>query len=290
VLTEAVTTGCGSDDLLDSAFRAVSGPGGRVAHSVPTFSMVTIFARMNGLEAVGVEEERARDDPLSLLEARPDAVYLCSPNNPTGSVLPTGWLEELLRAGGPDGPVLLLDEAYADFARRTWVQGAPATDRLLVLRTLSKAYGLAGLRVGYGVGAPEVVAEVEKSRGPYKIGRIDEEAGVRALEDGGGWVDGIVARTRRNRERLAEALRIRGFDPLPSEANFLFLPVDDAPVLTARLRERGVAVRPFPRLTGIGDGVRVSVGPWPLLEAFLEALDEVLEGEGGREAEEEATP
>ncbi len=270
-----VATGCGSDDILDSTFRAAHRPGGVVACPGPTFSMIPIFARMNGLGVREIPWEEAREDPRLLLTGDAVAVYVCDPNNPTGAHLPEGWIDALLDAGGPRGPLVVLDEAYADFAGSSEVSRAPDTARLLVLRTLSKAYGLAGLRVGFAVGAPEVVAEVEKSRGPYKVGRIDEAAAVLALEDPEGWVAGIVTATRTNRARLAEELEHRGFAPRPSRANFLLVPVDDARGLTARLRERGVAVRPFSGLTGIGDAVRVSVGPWSMLERFLDALDGV---------------
>lgn len=304
VPVDAVATGCGSDDLLDSIFRAVSAGGGTVAYMDPTFSMIPIFARMNGLEARAVPWSEAEADPFRLLSrsgdspgdasadpstgvgesssaetvAPPDAVYVCAPNNPTGRVPRSGWMDELMEAGGPDGPVIVLDEAYGEFAEESWLTRAPASHRLLVLRTLSKAFGLAGLRIGYAVGPPEVVAELEKSRGPYKVGRIDEEAAVQALRAPGDWIDGIVRETKENRARLLRELEERGFEPLPSQANFVFLPVapNSTREVTAGLRERGVAVRPFPALPGLGDGVRVTVGPWEMMERFLGALDEVI--------------
>lgn len=281
-----VATGCGSDDLLDSVFRAASARGGRVAYPEPTFSMIPVFARMNGMEATAVPAVEARRDPRSLLDGAPDVVYVCSPNNPTGDVPPEGWVEELLAAGGEEGPVVVLDEAYADFAGRSHLARAPESRRLLVLRTLSKAYGLAGLRIGFAVGSEEVVAEVEKSRGPYKVGRLDEDAAVRALADPDGWVEEIVEKTVANRSRLRAALERRGHRPLPSGANFVLLPLEASTTaeVTAGLRERGVGVRPFPGLPDIGDAVRVTVGPWRLLERFLQALDEVVPPVGDPDA------
>lgn len=299
---ECVATGCGSDDLLDSTFRAVSPGGGTVSYMDPTFSMIPIFARMNGLESVAVSWREGEEDPTRLLgagtgettdtgtaggpdaavDATPDAIYVCAPNNPTGLVPRKGWMEELLEAVGNDGPVVLLDEAYAEFADESWVGRAPETRRLLVLRTLSKAFGLAGLRIGYAVGSAEVIAEVEKSRGPYKVGRIDEEAAVQALRAPSNWIDDIVRQTRENRTRLIGELDDRMFRPLPSQGNFVFLPV--APrtsgEVTAELRERGVAVRPFSGVPELGDGVRVTIGPWETLERFLDALDEVIPSGG----------
>jgi histidinol-phosphate aminotransferase len=281
---EAVATGCGSDDLLDSAFRAACDPGEAVRFVPPTFSMVEIFALMNGLKPVAATRERAERRPEVLLEGDPGIVYLCRPNNPTGGVHPRPWVERLIDAAGPDGPVILLDEAYADFAEDDFLSGpgiragVPGSGRLVVLRTLSKAYGLAGLRVGFAVGPPDVIGEIEKSRGPYKVSRPAEAAAVAALDDAEGWVTGLVAEVRRERGRLGEALRARGFRPPSSEANFLLLPLEShsAASVAAALRERGVAVRPFPALAGIGEAVRVTIGPPEEMARFLDALAEVI--------------
>lgn len=278
---ESVATGCGSDDLLDSTFRASGEPGERIAYATPTFSMVETFTRMNGMEPVALPWlPGAPPEPETLLASRPALVYVCRPNNPTGEVLPRSWVERLLEAGGDRGPVVLLDEAYADFHGEGFLELAPSTRRLVVVRTLSKSYGLAGLRVAFAVGAPEVIRQVEISRGPYKVNRLAEMAAVAALEDREEWVPPILEEVRRNRGWLTERLEQRGFRPLPSGANFVLLPVVDAREVVAGLRQRGVAVRPFPDLPGVGDGARVSIGPRHELEQFLAALDD-LPGEVG---------
>jgi len=306
---EAVTTGCGSDDLLDSAFRAAGEPGEAVAFLPPTFSMVEIFARMNGMETLPVHREPPREghpfgplpSPAALLAGRPALIYLCRPNNPTGEVIPAGWIRELIAATEPHGPVLLLDEAYADFMEESaaadpagegrtdaLLREAVSSSRTVVLRTLSKAWGLAGLRVGFAVGAPAVIREIEKSRGPYKVSHPAEEAAVAALEDREEWVSGMLEQVRIERARLGKALADRGLCPLPSGGNFLLVPLglmppgdgepgsDRAAAVTAALRTQGVAVRPFPALPGIGDAVRVTIGPREEMDRFLEALDRVL--------------
>lgn len=278
VPVDCVVTGCGSDDLLDQALRAICDPGEGVAYIPPTFSMVEIFAKINGLVEIPVREEGI-PDPERLLDANPALVYVCRPNNPTGEVVPRSWVERLLEAAGPDGPVVLLDEAYAEFADDDFVEASAGSRRLLVLRTFSKAFGLAGLRVGYAIGPAEVVAEVEKSRGPYKVSRIAERAAVAALADDARWVPSIVAKVRSGRERLAEALHARGLQPVPSGANFILVPLPDgrrAVPTKNELRERGVAIRPFSNLPGFGDAIRISIGPREEMERFLEALDEVL--------------
>ncbi|MSR36127.1 MAG: aminotransferase class I/II-fold pyridoxal phosphate-dependent enzyme [Gemmatimonadetes bacterium] len=279
VPVDAIATGAGSDDVLDSAFRAAGPEGGVVTYPGPTFSMVDPFARMSGRVGAEVPWSRALADPGVLLEGDPVIVYVCRPNNPTGDVAPRPWLDDLLAAaGGAAGPLVVLDEAYADFADESLIEEAPSIPNLLITRTLSKAYGLAGFRVGFAVGAPETAREVEKSRGPYKVSRLAERAAVAALDDADGWAARVTRECVANRARLFTALTERGLKPLPSRANFIFFPVPggSARAWNDALRARGVAVRPFPACPDLGDGMRVSIAPWPMLERFLAALDAVL--------------
>ena len=272
---EAVSTGCGSDDLLDSLFRGVTEPGGRVVYLPPTFSMVEIFARMNGLEPAPLDVVGGGlPDPSTLVDAvGPNGLlYLCRPNNPTGEQAPRTWVQGVLDQAEASGVVVLLDEAYADYSGDSFIVEAAASRRVVVVRTLSKLYGLAGLRVGYAVGAPEVIRELEKSRGPYKVNRLAEGAAVAALDDEEGWIAPTLAATLEARDLLEAGLRQRGYAPLPSVANFILVPVSDAHGVTAHLRAHGIAVRPFPGLPGHGDTIRISVGPAHEVEALLQAL------------------
>ena len=270
VQPDQVVTGCGSDDVLDSAIRAFARPGDIVAHPDPSFAMVPIFARLNGLGAVAVPLAGDFDvDADAMLATGARIVYICSPNNPTGTAASRSEIERLIaRAPG----VVVLDEAYAEFMGPGWMADAPRIENLLVTRTMSKAFGLAGLRVGYAVGNPELVAAVEKSRGPYKVSAVAERAACAALDADLGWVRSRIDEARSNREAFSDALRHRGFAPLPSTSNFVLVPVRDATAITKRMRDAGVAVRPFPALPEIGDAVRITIGPWPLMEAGLAAL------------------
>ena len=274
VSPDMIVTGCGSDDILDSAMRAFGEPGDVVAGPEPSFAMIPIFARMNALAYVGrVEQPSHQPDLDALLAADPALLYLCSPNNPTGTLLARATIERALR----EAPgVVLLDEAYAEFAGVSAIDLVAHSDRLLVIRTMSKAFGLAGLRIGYAVGQPSLVMNVEKSRGPYKLNAMAEHAAVVALQQDMPWVEEHVALAVTLRERLADALRARGFAPLDSHANFVCVPVPDCVEVGQALRARGVAVRPFPALPHIGDTLRISVGPWPMLERFLAAFDAVM--------------
>jgi len=280
--TENLATGCGSRDLLDSALRASTVPPGRMSFPTPSPSMVTIFARMNGLETVPVSWRKAEVDPARLLLDEPDLVYLCRPNSPTGISFERNWIRTLLALGGPEGPLVILDEAFADFGEDSFLEEAPSSDRLLVLRTFSKLHGLAGLRIGFAVGPEALVKELEKSRGPYKVSQVAERAAVAALEDNSGWTDRIRTETLENRERLAKELRSRGLHPLPSQANFLLIPVDPASAadVNRALQAHGVAGRPFPSLPEVGDALRITIGPWNLMERFLGAIDQLFEPGG----------
>ncbi|NNF39342.1 MAG: histidinol-phosphate aminotransferase family protein [Gemmatimonadetes bacterium] len=275
VEAEQVTTGCGSDDVLDSLWRALAEDGGLVSYAAPTFSMVEPLSRMNGRVTRAVPWSTALADPDILFEGDPVMVYVCRPNNPTGHLAPLPWVERLLTRAGDSGPVVLLDEAYADFAGETLIPLAVGHPRAIVVRTLSKAYGLAGLRVGYGIGAEPLISEVEKSRGPYKVSRLAEAAACAALDDAEGWVARTLAQATENRGRLVAELTARGVDVFPSSANFVLVPVEAGTAIDTALalRAREVAVRPFPDCPDVGDAVRVTVGPWPLMERFLAAWD-----------------
>ncbi|MDP3152959.1 MAG: histidinol-phosphate transaminase [Archangium sp.] len=263
---EAIVTGCGSDDLLDATMRAFAAPGDVLAYCPPTFGIVPTFASTNGVvpvaTALNVE---------ALLAARPRLIYLCAPNNPTGALLPDGFLDSLLEQ---TEALVVLDEAYIDYARAPSRVGlAASAERLLVIRTMSKAFGLAGLRVGWAVSQPRLAAELEKARGPYKVGTVAERVAIAALTTDRAWVRQCVDETLEVRTRFTQALRAKGLLALPSEANFVLVPVkQDATKLADELRTRGVSVRAFSKLEGIGEALRITLGPWASMAACLEAL------------------
>jgi histidinol-phosphate aminotransferase len=277
-----VVTGCGSDDVIDSTMRAFGAPGDRIAFSAPTFSMVSTFARLNGLEPVAIPLTANYDvDADRLVHIGAKITYLCSPNNPTATALSRAAVEYV--AEHSDG-IVLLDEAYAEFAPETFVDLVSRFERLIVTRTFSKAFGLAGLRVGYGVGSSTMVGLVERARGPYKVSALAERAVLAALEesdDALGWVRTHAALAVDNRERLASELRTRGFVALPSAANFLFVPTARAVSLARGMRERGVLVRAFAGLprdlaslaASNGEALRIGVGPWATMEAVRDAME-----------------
>lgn len=287
VRIDEIVTGCGSDDVIDSAVRAFAEPGESLAFSDPTFSMIPVFARVNGLTPVPVPFTSTLDiDPDALLATGARIIYLCSPNNPTGTMASREAVDRILeRATG----IVILDEAYAEFSGDGRISEAPRHDRLLVTRTLSKAFGMAGLRIGYGSGNASLIRDVEKVRGPYKENAPGERAAACAVREDVPWMQDCARRAIENRERFIAALRTNGFRPYPSTANFVLVPVAE-PVAVARLaRDRGVAVRPYPALRGVGDAIRVTVGPWPAMERALDALVSAREQVRGANADRTAT-
>lgn len=268
VAVENIVTGCGSDDVLDATFRAFGEPGDVVAFCPPTFSIVSSFARANTLVPTAVSLDV---DALARSGAR--VIYLCSPNNPTGAVLPAGFVETLLTK---TNAVVVLDEAYVEYAaRESMVKRAPSLERLVVVRTLSKAFGLAGLRIGYAVGSAALIAQIEKTRGPYKVGGLSEAAGVAVLTKDREWVQRGVDVVKASRASFIAALAEKGFRSLPTEANFVLVLLEQsASDVAARMRERGVSVRAFSALKGLGDAVRISIGTDAMMKTCLDALVE----------------
>ena len=265
-----IVTGCGSDDVLDSAIRAFTEPGDEVATSDPSFVMIPILARMNGLTPVSIPLRSDYEiDVDALIATRARIIYICSPNNPTGTLASRASIRRVLEEASG---LVILDEAYAEFSGISYIAEAPRWGRLLVVRTLSKAFGLAGLRVGYAAGTTALVAEVEKARGPYKVNSLAERAALAALTHDMEWVRARIEDVVELRERFRTGLVASGFAPLTSHANFVLVPVSHAEDVAAAMRRRGVAVRPMVDLPGIGDAVRIGIGPWPMLQATLDAL------------------
>lgn len=265
-----VVVGCGSEELIDCAYRALCEPGGRVACIAPTFVMARLFATTNALVPVAVPLTGEFDaDAEALLGADPDLIYLCTPNNPTGVPLREETVRTIVeRFHGP----IVIDEAYAEFTDRSFACEAVESGRVVVLRTFSKAWGLAGLRVGYAVGAKDIVTPIETVRAPFKLNALGERAAAAALREDVAWMRAGVEETAALRERFSRELRALGRSPLPSSTNFVLIPVPNAGALAATLRSRGVAVRPFSKLPVVGDAVRVSIGPWEALRRVLDVF------------------
>jgi histidinol-phosphate aminotransferase len=274
-----IATGCGSDGILDATIRAFGNPGDLMAMAVPTFPMAAAFARLNGLRVNAKPLTATLELPLrELVAGDPSIIYVCAPNNPTGTPVGRSAIERLVEM---TNALVIVDEAYFEFSGHTVVDLLARSRRLVIARTLSKAFGLAGLRVGYAVAHAELIALIERSRGPYAVSGLAERASVAAIRDDQAWMRDRVALALASVRRLTDALRGRGLDVPASVANFVFVPLLNARRVTQRMRDDGIAVRAFEGLpccspglvASDGGALRITAAPDVEIDAALDALD-----------------
>ena len=272
--------GNGSNEIIEFAGHALMGPGTDVVVSQYCFAIYPIMAKMFGANLITVPaRDYGHDLPAMLRAITPQTrvIFAANPNNPTGTLAPREHLVELLN-GVPDNVLLVLDEAYVEFLSDP-VDFLPFIRRdlkpnLLLMRTFSKIYGLAGLRVGYGIGHPELVAILEKVRQPFNINSAAQMGAMAALDD-----QEHLARTRENNSSglryLEKGLRELGVSFVPSYANFILARVGDGQRVFSELQKLGVIVRPMAGYQ-LPDFVRISVGTPSENTRCIESLRKVL--------------
>ncbi|MFC8528564.1 histidinol-phosphate transaminase [Nocardia sp. NPDC057227] len=261
----------GSNEILQQLLQAFGGPGRTALGFVPSYSMHPIISE--GIDTEWIEAKRAGDFSLdvdhalaAIAERRPDVVFVTSPNNPTGHSIPAPDLERILDAAPG---IVVVDEAYAEFSAQPSAIGLidryPA--RLVVSRTMSKAFAFAGGRLGYLVAAPAVVDALLLVRLPYHLSVVTQAAARAALRHAGETL-GSVAELAAQRDRVAAELAALGFDVVPSDANFLlFGRFTDAPATWRRYLDRGVLIRDV----GIPGHLRATIGLAAENDEFLRA-------------------
>jgi histidinol-phosphate aminotransferase len=239
-----VLIGNGSDELIQIITSALARPGAGMLAPEPSFVMYRMNAIYAGMRYVGVplRPDFALDLPAMLAaieRERPALIYLAYPNNPTGNLFDAAGVEALLRAAPG---LVVVDEAYYAFAQMSFLPRLAEFPNLLVLRTLSKA-GMAGLRLGYAVAAPEWIAEFDKLRAPYNVNALTQAAVVALLAEPG-WIDEQARAIRDERERLRAALsKLPEVTVYPTQANFIVARVADANRVYAGLRDRRILVK-----------------------------------------------
>lgn len=269
---DQVVAGAGSVAVLAHVLEVVAEPDTQVVLPWRSFEAYPIAVGLTGAEQVRVPvAEDGRLDLPAMAAAVTDrtcAVLVCTPNNPTGPVVRRAELEAFL-AEVPGDVLVVLDEAYIEFVRDPEAADGLAFLRehrnVVVLRTFSKAYGLAGLRLGYAVARPRVAEAIRKATTPFAVSHVAQLAGLaslRAKDELLARVDAIVA----ERAQMLHGLRAAGLTVLDSEANFVWLPLgDQAARFASDAASAGVVVRPFQ-----GDGVRISVGERDATDTLLE--------------------
>ncbi|SMH47526.1 histidinol phosphate aminotransferase apoenzyme [Rathayibacter oskolensis] len=276
VTADGVWAGNGSNEVLQHVLQAFGGPGRSLLGFVPTYSMYSILASGSGTEWVPVERE---DDfrfgsgyaAEQVRRAQPDIVFLCAPNNPTGTPLD---LETIAAVYDATDGIVLVDEAYAEFGGAdapTALSLLPGRPRLLVSRTMSKAFAFAGVRLGYLAADPAVIDALRLVRLPYHLSALTQAAANAALAHSGemlAMVDEIIVQ----RDRMVTGLRDLGYRPHETGSNFvLFGGVDEPQAVFEALLSRGVLIRDV----GIPGHLRVSAGTSDETTAFLDAMASV---------------
>lgn len=284
---ENLLAGAGADELIDLIMRVSLNPGDCILNCPPTFGMYTFDANLNNAKVVNVPRNSDFSlDVDGILAAAekysPKLIFLASPNNPDGSLLPPPVLQKLLAL-----PCLIaLDEAYIEFAEgensnleprtsNSQITTVPTTNNLIVLRTFSKLAGLAGLRIGYGAFPTWLMPTLWKAKQPYNVNVAASAAAIASLEDPA-YLHWTVKTLIAERERLFEGLsRIPWLSLYPSSANFILCrvssPVDAAQLKTDLAQKRGIFIRYFDK-PGLRDCIRISVGKPEHTNALLSAL------------------
>jgi len=277
---ENIILGAGSSELIQMAGAALLRPGDAGVTSCGTFPLYPIAIEIAGAELI---EAPLRDHAIDLdaiaerLPNHTKLIFLANPNNPTGTMFTASEFAAFLERV-PEDALVVLDEAYSDYVEHRDYSRSVELVRegrnVFVLRTFSKAYGLAGLRIGYGIGAPRLLLEFDKVRVPYNTSSVAESAALAALDDGE-HVRRSVELNRAGVAQLARGLEALGVRYVPPAGNFVLVEVArDARLVSAELLEFGVMVRPL-GFAGLPKAIRVTVGTFEENEKFLHAMTEL---------------
>ncbi len=275
--------GAGSSQLLGCTALAVGGRGTSAVYADPSFVMYGIYAVLSGAESIKVPLDGGAAHDLDAMAAaiRPETtvVYVCNPNNPTGTHVSADALWRFIDTV-PDRVLVVVDEAYAEYATApdyaSAIPVAVERDNVIVARTFSKAYGLAGLRVGYAVGRPETLAQLRRTQPPFSVTTLGQVAAAEALRH----PDRLAERVHENargRAWLAVELAARNVEVAPSQTNFVMLLGDrDTEGVARACLEKGVIIRT------LGQSARISVGTPDENARFIEVWDEVASAHPAR--------
>jgi histidinol-phosphate aminotransferase len=280
---EAIVAGEGIDGLLGTLVRLLVAPGDAVVTSQGGYPTFAYHAVGHGGTLHAVPYRGDHEDPEALADRARETgaklVYLANPDNPMGSWHGAEAIGALCDAL-PDGCLLCLDEAYADLAPREAIPALdPSDDRVIRMRTFSKAHGLAGLRVGYAIGHPSLIASFDRVRNHFGLGRVAQAAATAAIGDEA-WLSHVRAQVAQSRDAIAAIARQNGLTPLPSAANFVAIDCGAdgafARRVLAALIERDIFVR-MPGVAPLDRCIRVSCGTQADMQAFASALPQALE-------------
>ena len=287
VTAEEIFVALGSSELIDLASRVLLRKGLQGITSEGSYAPFSIAIRASGAELVLVPQRNFTFDLTAIAKAitpRTGVTYLANPNNPTGTAF-TGEEFRKFLDGVPDGVLVVLDEAYIHYATsvglKDSVEAYGKRKNLLILRTFSKVYGLAGLRIGYAIGHPELLSAMNKLKTPFNTSGVAQAAALAALDDTE-HVRRCIETNAMERRRLSEGLEKLGLRPVRSETNFVFMEVGpEAKAMCDELLHLGVIVRPLGWM-GFPEAIRISVGTAEENNKCLSALAQVLMKRAGK--------
>lgn len=272
---EMILAGNGSDELLAMLFRSILAPGDKVAYALPTYSLYDTLAAIQEAQVAAVPIGRGFVQPLGALAAERAALTIvCNPNSPCGSLASPAELDWLARQ--LKGRLLVIDEAYVDFAASNALPLLTRHPNVIVLRSLSKSFSLAGMRVGLCFAQPLVIEQLLKVKDSYNLNRLAINAGAAALTDMK-WMRRNVERIKEVRAMTEKRLRQIGFEVPPSQANFVLARIADYDMgrVTAALRRRGILVRHFPHSV-FRDALRISIGTPAEMATLFRTLEPLI--------------
>jgi histidinol-phosphate aminotransferase len=279
---DGIIAGNGSNELIQALLMTSIEPGKQLLISEPTFALYRQIGTVLGGEVVSVplSQDLTYDAPALISEVKssaPDVTIICSPNNPTGCVLEPADLESLLKTSNG---LVVVDEAYHEFSGQSVVPLLRRHENLVVLRTFSKAMGMAGLRVGYLLAAPALVIEIRKAVLPYNLNVVSQTAAEVALELYESEFKPVIKKIIEARDSLYADLRqIDGLEPVPSRANFMLVRSELNPrFVFAELLRRDILVRDVSKYPMLSNYFRFSVGTTNENEQLLSALHEICKG------------
>lgn len=277
---EQIVLGNGSNDVLDLIARVFLAPGRSAVFAQYAFAVYPLATLSTGAELIAVPAKNYGHDLDAMLAAiRPETriVWIANPNNPTGTFLPYAEVRSFL-AKVPADVIVVLDEAYNDYLpppeRQDAAQWIKEFPNLVITRTFSKIYGLAGLRIGYALAAPEIADLMNRVRQPFNVNNLALAAAIAALDDHL-FVAESYELNRRGMEQIIAGLKRLGLDHIPSHGNFVTFKIDTAAAVNQKLLQQGVIVRPIAGY-GLPDWLRVTIGTEPENAIFLQALAKAL--------------
>lgn len=278
VQSENIIAGNGSSEAIELIFKTFVDKGEVVLSPIPCFSMYEVFSHIYSAEFIGVKSKENLSYDIDEIirncrEKKSKVVFLCNPNNPTGAVISR---EEIMRILENSKAIVVIDEAYIEFSdERSAIELINSYENLIILRTLSKAFGLAGIRLGYMVSNKRIIEVINKVKSPYNLNSLSQCIGIKALEQ-----QDVMKKycddVKKYRESLFNELDNLGFKVYNSQGNFLLIK-SHIPDLFSKLTHKGILVRRF--FEQYQDYYRISIGDYCENKSFIETLKEIVKNE-----------